>query len=562
MSERHDTVGRNLSPAPTPSRRRFMKATAGAAAAATTLEFTGPPVQRAEAVPWSSNPVVDVGAIALDYLMGNSYVQEVTTRGANYIGRRYGDTRDYSDYTGADALMAEVKAGNREMRLTDEQVMTGVANQIQAADNVAYSKGKVAVMEALNAEKSQSEAQNAMQEAIDSYFAGIQKNIVTHWNTQIEQVSHHYNQIMAHDDLNLNDETLAWDEGDTEGSPSNIGGHAEGFAPEIQVADNDGTKPTYLDGTDVDLNGMVLVIGSGSTVTAMKYTMLDLSNACFTRPPESDEWNTNSYNNGPATGIGQLYPEEEREHHAYFWRPEYVSAWQALIDRRDSVNADLSGFVADVYNEYEPGDVDLSEVSDPVTYATELSSTNDGEAFRQAQAAQLGIPTQAASNLRITVHGDEESTFETDLYTSHEPSGGEFSVGEKYDPSAWTEPLFVTYPQSDGSVSMAQLEDSFTIKSATDQDGNPVDSFGNRETNQQTADVDALREDLETLRREQIRLQEKSEESTGGGGGGGGSSGSGVLSWFSDDSLISGVPNAVPVVGGGALGYGLLSGGS
>lgn len=534
---------------PSMDRRRFMKALGATGAAAAGLSVTGTPIQRAEAVPWLAAGAVAAGAaIGLDYMMGTGYTEEVTTRAANYIHRRFGDDRNYGEYTGATALQEEIAIGGNEMKLADEKVMTSIQNNIQAADNVAYSKGQVAVVEALNNGKSESEADAKMKDAIDKYFSKIQENILIHYNTQADQIRHHYNKIAEHADLtadgtgsifwiwgrNTSDETVA--QGDT-GLDTSTGytvhetGAAFAQTANVGSATYNTIMVELLDGTKKESERVVG--GSSDNYWAGPF------------PGTSTQ----------ADGVVMSFGIKDTDGSVveYFYPYDYWQSWDEVIATRDSVLADLSGFVTDIYAAYEPGEVDLAGVVDPTTFATELATDTDSEAYRQAAAAQLGIPTSATENVSITIHGENEVTIQTDLYTDHSPTDG-FQVGETYNPSSWTEPLFVTYPDSEtGEMDIAQLEDSFTIEAATGPEGNAVDSFDTVSTNAQSANTEELKANLDQLRETQQEMLANQSPTDGGGGSSGGPPG--FVSWLSDDSIgravgAEGVPNAVPAVGG------------
>jgi hypothetical protein len=181
----------------------------------------------------------------------------------------------------------------------------------------------------------------------------------------------------------------------------------------------------------------------------------------------------------------------------------------------------------------------------------------------------LGIPTTAENSLILEVENpDDGSTalVEADLYTNHSPSGG-FQVGNTYDPSTWSEPAYIAYRHTetnqDGEVvnetqAFEQLEMPFTIKDATDADGNQIDSFSPEPKVNQTSDVATLEEELAQIRETQIEMQEEAQEPDGPSGGGGGSDGG--FNW--DQFSIAGVPGVAVVAIGGLLAYAGITTGS
>lgn len=549
----------------TTSRRTFLKGAAvGATACAVGVSSTG----TVAAAPWEDYTVKDAAKDALlatspaaygvDYLMGTDYVDEAQTRIANYAHRRYGDMRDYSGYTGHDALLTEIETGMKEMQLANEKVMTSVGNNIQAADNVAIAKGQVAVAEALNAGKSESEAQNDMEAVIDEYFSKIEENIINHWNTQWDQVCHMALENYEHPDSP--DPKNRWKCTET----SSDGGHW--VIGDNLYGDNYHTVQYELyDGRVLDVHGLARY---NSTSNADSYV--------FPSQKIARLQDSNVSNPEEIWLMQDTSSTQEADAYEYVMDPTaFGTHFDKVQTTRDDVHAELTGYVTDVYGSYEAGEVDVSEVVDPTTYATEMSTDNN-RGFRQAAAAQLGIPTNADENVVITIHwpDQEDSTIWTDLYTDHQPTDANgnavpWQVGTTYSPSSWTEPLFIVFEDDEGNSEMSQLEEDFTVEEAYDQDGVEIEEFDNEQTTTHTSDVNKLQEELDQLQEEQVRLIEKFQDEGGPAGGTTSSGGGppGFVSWLSDDSIArglgaDGVPNAVPATGGIAGLYAFLAGGT
>ncbi|WP_336135557.1 twin-arginine translocation signal domain-containing protein [Natronomonas amylolytica] len=575
MTERQDTVS------PSPTRRGFLKTVAaGGAACATTSTISAPAA--ADGYDWKETiedaTLYSLGgptALGVDYMMGNNYVDEATTRIANYAHRRFGDMRDYSGYTGADALHTEIITGTTQMRLADEKVLTSLVNNIEASDNVAYSKGQLAVADALNAGKSETEAQNQMETTLDDYFSKVQKNILAHVDTQMGQLYHMIQQVDSHSNLSV----------ETVFEGYQLDGNSTPFTWEtltysfnlLNGNTYDVTVPKVTNGSGDEMNFIWgwLDSSSGTSVDDNVTHKPTLANS-----PASPTYTSNGFwvrardTDGSSLNLqwNEAYkdPDGDGEYNAV----QVFEAWDQLVQTRDNVFSDLTGYVSDVYAEYEPGEVDLTDVVDPTTFATEMAQENNDEAFRQAAAAEGGFPTAATENVVITItstdaDGNEVSDqIRTDLYTQHVPTDGSgnevgFQVGETYDPSTWSEPLFITYrSQQDGHQKMGQLEDTFTINKAYDPDGTEVDTFSVEDTTTHTSDVQELQNQLDQLRQEQLRLQEQAENtapSTDDGAGGGTGSG-GIIGWMNNNLGIGPIPGAAVGIGSiSAAAYGVYS---
>lgn len=513
-SENTDTNGATTTTKTTSSgmgmgRRRFMHAGAAGAGAlavgagSTQTRFS--PIGNAAAVVPLAPIGIAAGGAALGYLTGEA---------ADLF---FGDEKDLSGYTGADALHTRIEEGALAMKSADERVMTSIENNISYADNITLAKAKVAIVEALNAGKTESEASNDMQTAVDEHIGNILQNIVTHWNSQSKQLMHHVELVANHADLTATN-VFAISDGssnqqikDVQSAPESatvtvFGNYDLNYErPGLINSSDYDTRICFLDGiADVD-TGMV----TGNIHSRMDLTTVDGSTV------------------------------------TYLNAIRYQNAWTAAMNQRDSILSDLTGFVTDVYAAYEAGEIDLSDVVDPVTAATELQQNQTGHhSFQGAHAAMLGIPTNKDASLVLeiaTENGPVEVS--ADIYTSHVPTDADgnkvgFQVGQTYSPSTWKEPLFITYETSADSADsgnttnetstnetgsstdtvqdFVQLKQDFKVLEAFDAEGNDVESFQTVSRNQQTADVASLEEELKQIREEQLRMQE--EASAGGGG--------------------------------------------
>jgi len=507
------------------NRRTFLKATAatvGVGAASTVAPRS--PIGRADALACGGVCIAGAaglaGGAALGYLMNE---------GADAL---LGDEKDYSGYTGGDALISNVKTGALELASTEERVLTSIQNNVQNSKHVALAKGKAAVIEEMNAGNGESAATSAMQAAIDEYFSVIQENIINHWNAQLNQWWHYGRQLRSHDNTDYWD-ALAILQPNGDGIPSDS---ANGFfygedGPEVYALSN--SERTLLDGRTVQ--PWIWYCGDTGSTTEYSYASPNfqwIADEGFPDPQEQ----YSVFQVEDSDGVKQTVIDVSR----------YTTLWDNLITARDDVNSQLSGFVVDVYNAYEPGDIPTEDLVDPITASTELQQDYSHYATQGAHAAMLGIPTEANHSVQMTLEQDGYTVW-ADIYTNHVPTdsnGNEvgFKSGQTYSPSGWSEPLYIAYEYNevidengntlneseqksyDGETTVetysdfTQIEQDFTIKFVEDADGNEVTQFQTTSQNQQTSDVSTVEDELSQLREEMVRLQEEAEEDTSGGG--------------------------------------------
>lgn len=504
------------------SRRGLMRRGAtiagGAAATATVGSRTVPrfsPIGRAAAIAPVAVLGVAAGAAGVAYLGGA-------------LHERYlGDSRDYSGYTGADALHNEVVTGATEMQSADERVMTSIENNIAHSQNVALAKGKAAIIEEMNAENPEEDAQTAMQDAIDAYYATIQENIITHYTAQVEQARHHVEQVEAHAELD----------------------HGQVFEMEAHTVDTDAWFPP-VEGSSLG-NEVAYAMGFGEQMPGGEYGVIVenqelelVDGSTVSAPIVDDNWYmapAAEFVTGDDATTWRVHYLDGSDTATYINCPRYNDAIQNIHTERDDVNAQLSGFVSDVYAQYSPGDIPTEDLVDPITAATELRQDYDNMAGQGAHAAMLGIPTTADFSALLHIYDEdalEESDGEEDYYdvwaeifTNHVPEdedGNEvgFSVGETYDPSTWDAPLYISYNYVDSETGdergdFTQIESEFSIELVEDTEGNEVENFQTRSRNNQTADVSELQKELEQLRKDWLEMQEEAQEEEEEDGGGG-----------------------------------------
>jgi len=459
-----------------------------------------------------ANAFVITGSAAL--LAGGAIAGAAGGAGLAYLARDeiesvLGQGEDLSGYTGKEALRTQIEEQSLTMQTVDERVFTSIENNLANSETVGFAKGKAAALEAMNAEAPEADAVTAMEEAVDAYYSGVQKNILVHWETQTSQIHHHVSMAVAHADVSPNN-WFTW-----KGDP-------------VNSTARDIANFNLVSGESVELD---------TNTVDDKYDMM---------LPD-----TSSVNNFIFVG-GSADVSTLRD-------TDYNDLLATVADRSSSVKTKLEGFVADLYAEYGAGDIPTEDVIDPVTAATQMGQ-DTGMAGQAAEAAMLGIPTSASFSLWLELQGADGNTFEVEaeLYTTASPTDGSgnetgWEVGTTYDPANFDPPIYVAYEYIDTesgekSTDFVQLDEPFTVLEATDEEGNEVTNVANEKRITQTADVTKLEEELAQIRDEQQRLQQQSQ--------GGSTTGSGGAGGFLDGGNSTTLLAALAAVAGGAVLFG------
>ncbi|TKX50083.1 hypothetical protein EXE49_07890 [Halorubrum sp. ASP121] len=455
------------------------------------------------------------GAAALGYLI-NEGVDVFT-----------GPDRDYSNYTGKNALESSIKEDFLEMKSVDERVMTSIENNLVNSENVAIAKGKAALVKALNQEKSKSEAKNKMDKSIRKYYLTIQENIVGHYRAQHFKVTEMYQTYLGHPEVDpvAQEFLVVWISGEYRDI------YDEPFGLETEAVHG-------IDGQQLQRNG------------------------AFAEYPDPDSGSELElrFDLASPTKDGSVVPRFKADDIGYGF-DRMKTAFAEVESKYNDVTTQLSGLADDLYNNYEAGDIPSEKVLDPVTAATELGN-NTGLSIREAQAGMMGIPTSGSFSLRLELQNDSGEKYEVDaeIYTNAQPNDSDgnpagFKVGNTYDPNNFEDPIYVSYEYVDTETGektsdFTQLVNPFTVLEATDPEGNSVEEVTPESKTAQSADVESIEKELESIREEQRRLLEQSQEPTGGAGAG----------FFTGSGPSTGVVAAV--VGGIGVLYALTQGGT
>lgn len=451
-----------------------------------------------------------------------------------------GDSRDYSSFTGANALKLSIYEDALTMKSADERVMTSIQNNVQNSENVALAKGKAALLKEMNAGSDESTANEAMNAAVNEYYSTIQENILVHYDAQLANIKSQLNAMVSHPNISGQQGTISV----YKYVNSNLDGES-GIPVDSEMTEIGPTDVTLLD---------------GSTVTLENPFQIDWVDESLTETIKLD-WPVPGTWSGSNNSFLRYSNPDTNDRFKYNFN-RFTSTWSNLSDSRNAVNSDLVGFSSDVYSQYEPGEIPTEDLVDPITAATELGN-NTGLSSQAAAAGMMGIPTSAGFSLRLELQDDSGEKYEVDaeIYTNADPgdeSGNKtgFVVGETYDPDNFEEPIYASYEYIDPdsgerSTDFTQLAKPFTVLEATNKDGENVTNVTPDPKINQTADVGKLEQELAQIRDEQQRLLENQQDPSSGGAGGGFLSGSGPS---------TGVIAAV--VGGIGILYALTQGGT
>jgi len=480
-----------------PNRRQFMRrvgcATLGAGAAYYGgTQYAGSPVENGQAIA----PLVAVGLIgAAGYLSGRAVEAGVK----HFTG--LGSAEDY-DGLAAESLYMQARFDHQTIKSANDSVLTTVENLSQNASQVAYLEARGAVLEALNDGATPAESLDAGYTAIDDYILTNQKNLADRFTVAITQVEAAYTRVESNPDM----------------TPSEVWVLPPYDFTERVVQLADGSDYTYSAINKTD--GAIVVIDDDNRY----YSEVKLKGVTpFTE-----------------TGYDNIKPTMAARFRGVLH--DLDAAWN---DARTNIDE----FVTGIGPSYTSGEISTEDITQP-SDLFQMASDDSQTAYAAADLAGLGLEVNQDSSVTIELLDDLE-TLEGSVFLSKSPMGGSLQVGTAYNPEisratdgsgnpsdtiddyAGTQgdpvPLdglaYIAYNTGDGSSTYGQIQQPFSVASASDPEGSNLSEVSYQPSGGQqttTTNVDEVRSELQAMNDEIVRLEEeKSQAATNGGNGGG-----------------------------------------
>ncbi|WP_197425108.1 twin-arginine translocation signal domain-containing protein [Natronomonas sp. CBA1123] len=222
-------------------------------------------------------------------------------------------------------------------------------NILIGIDNVAYTEGKIAAIEALNEEKSQSEVETAATSAVDSYGSTVIKNFLKAWNESLNEVEQQAEVLNSHADVD----------------PVNVM-----YYPDDDWGSNS-TGNTYSPAEFIPFETRGIELPDGTTFDTK---MLQSQYSSGFTPAEFDG---GDWSNGSLQRLRLRVEAPDGSQVTYLsdqeWMPVYDEITQTFTDVRDG----LLLWVDNVYGQVQSGQIEVSDLITPRERAAMM--TDDGK---------------------------------------------------------------------------------------------------------------------------------------------------------------------------------------
>lgn len=381
------------------------------------------------------------GAIKM-LMFDRSYVEEY----ADSVDCVFTDKGSTTPQTRTDMVALAESQNDSNRRLY--QVMN---NSLQDARQVAWTKAKLEIANALNNGSNASVAISEANETVKDYYAMRQMNLVHQWNATWANAE--YINTTATENVGTGHDWIIYQHPQTDS--------------QLDFRDGDGNKHaqtgTFVNGTQFhywypQLDASYKVREIDSTYSDASY-----NHHFFVRDVDGNKHLMDSFqeNRFPVV-IGEL--------------------WQEIEAQEDQVTANIDPYVSEVYNDYEAGELNVSDLLDPTTIAgqaaTEYNSTGF-YSFAAAELAAMGLNGDVNASHEVIVEntssGNTTNFTGTLFYTEDDVS--QFNTGQWYNLSNHASPdlngmvVMAVQPEDDNdSAYITRLQehgDRFRIDQAT-----------------------------------------------------------------------------------------------
>lgn len=412
-TDESESLTTTAGPGPALNRRRFLTAAAGAATAgavSTTPRFS--PIGRAQAIA----PAIVAGAVAA----GLAYTGATAALGWALREYEVIGSDDPPEGLTADALETIIYDDARKRLSNNRSTFVDNLNIVESGlENTLYAEGKIAAIDALNDQQSQSAVQAAALDTMQDYAATIQANILKSWNESVHEAENNYSAAVAHGDV-MEDDVFIVHQLDPEADSVEF--------PDSAHSSSFGTTTRQLDLVDGSQFGVERVVRSANEFDPA----------------------------GITEGYGHVdfWLEVDTSAGAvqYLRTVEWMPVWDSIESTINTVNDGLIMWVDGVYSNVQAGDLDTADLLTPRELA---EITSDEEGFNQAiadlMALNVAVDLEREAEIYLpdvdaTVYGSIATTAETTL-----------EVGT-VDPSADAFGYYLTYDISQGEGTWASFQ--------------------------------------------------------------------------------------------------------
>ena len=309
-------------------------------------------------------------------------------------------------------------------------------NILDGVEHTAYTDGKIAAIEELNAEESLEDVQEAAESAVNEYHSTILKNLYKSWNESVLELESivQSSQEFSSGEWDLYDDLLKMRK-----YQSNVSWDGYYFIIDVEA------QPTSIslpNGEDFEVQEIwAEYLNSEGNTKDDDWSPLQTD---FNHSQQPDE----------GTAVQVRKPDSD-ETIIYLSGETWMGIREDVNDTFDSVQGGLQDWTANVYNEVQSGSIDVADLLTPREQAELLS---DDEDYPQAVADLIALHISVDPEREATISFDDRDITITGLMAPTSPPENGFQTGQSYDPASEEWDLYFTYDPTLGSGGWDEVE--------------------------------------------------------------------------------------------------------
>lgn len=402
-----------------------------------------------------------------------------------------GDETQVENLTDTDAYSSGLS-----LKDSADSYTSTTANYMEDSRTVAYSKGKITLVNELNNETSSSVAKNEVNKSVEDYYSRSQKQVIADWNAKVMQLTY-----LANSSSGLRGTYY------TGGNSYNY--PVAEYKTNISYTLANGTTTTIY-GIALSGVGRVLTPVSGSGTDSYHQGIVEIQD------PDTGAWtqilDTTDYGTiGNFDGDGK--------------DPKGSELLDTSEAQSTQVVNNLGPYSDEVYSQYQAGEIDSTDLAlnDPTVIAQEASTDLDSTGYYSYAAIMLAS-IGAAGNVNVshTVKtGDGTSLNGTVYYTGDDAPVDGWQTGTTYNLTNLNGTVYMAVQKESGNATVVDLSDygsEFTITEATNtKTGDTVNTTTINRYTYDSTNASNLQEEINRLK--ELRETYKNVDQGGGGGG-------------------------------------------
>ena len=323
------------------------------------------------------------------------------------------------------ALHQKVYEVAKVRRSANKSTFVDNRNILDGVEHNAYIEAKTAAIEALNAGKSQSDAQADAIAAIDDYQTTIETNLLQSWNEAVAEADAIYSQVSAIADLNTSD---VFDVNDI----------SNWNAISFQL---DSVSHTLPDGTSLPVHEWNIDVdwfdnaGTGTTYDYDK-----------SASPLGATVNDNGDGGSPSNVIGPAVVQPDSgDTQPWLNFDDWKAVYDELTTKFTNVRDGIILWLDTVYSDVQSGDI---EIGDLVTPRQRASMMGGDTSENQAAADLVALNMNVDPDNEATITIDSTGATLTGTFALTNSADGPIEPDTTYDPGTFTGDVYFTADMS------------------------------------------------------------------------------------------------------------------